>query len=65
MTGTIEILFPEDQQEGTEATVTRWIVAEGDQVAAHDPVVEIETDKVVVEIGTGSRCDWRNQNPAG
>ena len=50
MTGTIEILFPEDQQEGTEATVTRWIVAEGDQVAAHDPVVEIETDKVVVEI---------------
>ena len=50
MTGTIEIRFPEDQQEGTEATVTRWIVAEGDQVAAHDPVVEIETDKVVVEI---------------
>jgi 2-oxoglutarate dehydrogenase E2 component (dihydrolipoamide succinyltransferase) len=46
----IEIRFPEDQQEGTEATVTRWLVAEGDSVAAHDPVVEIETDKVVVEI---------------
>ena len=50
MTGHIDILFPEDQQEGTEATVTRWLVAEGDLVAAHDPVVEIETDKVVVEI---------------
>jgi len=50
MSGIIEILFPEDQQEGTEATVTRWLVAEGDHVAAHDPVVEIETDKVVVEI---------------
>lgn len=50
MAGTIEIRFPEDQQEGTEATVTRWLVAEGDSVAAHDPVVEIETDKVVVEI---------------
>ena len=50
MTGNIEICFSEDQQEGTEATVTRWIVAEGDLVAAHDPVVEIETDKVVVEI---------------
>jgi len=50
MAGTIEIRFPEDQQEGTEATVTRWLVAEGDAVAAHDPVVEIETDKVVVEI---------------
>lgn len=50
MTGNIEIRFPEDQLEGTEATVTRWLVSEGDSVAAHDPVVEIETDKVVVEI---------------
>ena len=50
MTQSIEIRFPEDQQEGTEAVVTRWLVAEGDHVAAHDPVVEIETDKVVVEI---------------
>ena len=50
MSGLIEIRFPEDQQEGTEATVTNWLVAEGDIVAAHDPVAEIETDKVVVEI---------------
>ncbi|MGB7450734.1 MAG: 2-oxo acid dehydrogenase subunit E2 [Lysobacterales bacterium] len=50
MANIIEIRFPEDQQEGTEAAVTRWLVAEGDRVAAHDPVVEIETDKVVVEI---------------
>ena len=50
MANIIEIRFPADQQEGTEATVTRWLVAEGDRVAAHDPVVEIETDKVVVEI---------------
>jgi 2-oxoglutarate dehydrogenase E2 component (dihydrolipoamide succinyltransferase) len=50
MAGYIDILFPEDQQEGTEATVTRWLFAEGDLVAAHDPVVEIETDKVVVEV---------------
>jgi len=50
VTDSIEIRFSEDQQEGTEATVTRWIVAEGELVAAHDPVVEIETDKVVVEV---------------
>lgn len=50
MANLIEISFPEDQQEGTEATVTRWLVATGDTVAAHDPVVEIETDKVVVEV---------------
>jgi 2-oxoglutarate dehydrogenase E2 component (dihydrolipoamide succinyltransferase) len=52
MSAIIEIPFPEDQQEGTEATVTRWLVAEGDNVAAHDPIVEIETDKVVVEVAT-------------
>ena len=50
MASNIEIRFPEDQQEGTEATVTAWLVKEGDSVAAHDPVVEIETDKVVVEV---------------
>ncbi len=50
MTGIIEICFPQDQQEGTEATVIRWLVNEGDSVAAHDPLVEIETDKVVVEV---------------
>ena len=50
MASNIEILFPEDQQEGTEATITQWLVKEGDSVAAHDPVVEIETDKVVVEV---------------
>jgi 2-oxoglutarate dehydrogenase E2 component (dihydrolipoamide succinyltransferase) len=50
LNNTTEIRFPEDQQEGTEATVTRWLVAEGDMVAAHDPVAEVETDKVVVEI---------------
>jgi len=50
MVNIVEIIFPEDQQEGTEATVTRWLVNEGDSVAAHDPVVEIETDKVVIEV---------------
>jgi 2-oxoglutarate dehydrogenase E2 component (dihydrolipoamide succinyltransferase) len=50
MTNPIDIVFPQDQQEGTEAVIARWLVAEGDSVSAHDPVVEIETDKVVVEI---------------
>ena len=50
MSTTRDILFPEDQQEGTEATVTQWLVNVGDSVAAHAPVVEIETDKVVVEV---------------
>jgi 2-oxoglutarate dehydrogenase E2 component (dihydrolipoamide succinyltransferase) len=64
MTGNIEIRFPEDQQEGTEATVTNWLVKEGDSVAAHAPVVEIETDKVVVEVAapqSGKIADIRIQ----
>ena len=64
MDNNIEIRFPEDQQEGTEATVTRWLVADGDRVTAHDPVAEVETDKVVVEVAapeTGQITDIRIQ----
>jgi pyruvate dehydrogenase E2 component (dihydrolipoamide acetyltransferase) len=34
----------------TEATVVRWIVAVGDPVGMDEPMVELETDKAVVEI---------------
>ncbi|MHB8684603.1 MAG: dihydrolipoamide acetyltransferase family protein [Dehalococcoidia bacterium] len=34
----------------TEGTVTRWIKRQGDDVALDEPVVEVETDKAVVEI---------------
>ncbi len=50
MAGHLEIRFPADQSEGTEAVMQRWLKAPGDAVAAHEPVAEIETDKVVVEI---------------
>ncbi len=33
-----------------EATIARWLKKEGDSVAAGDPVVELETDKVNVEV---------------
>lgn len=46
----IEIRFPEDQQEGTEATLAKWLVAPGKAVKAHEPLAEIETDKVMVEV---------------
>ena len=50
MTGHVEIRFPEDQQEGTEAVLLKWLKAPGEAVNAYEPVAEIETDKVVVEI---------------
>lgn len=45
-----EIRFPEDQQEGTEATLAKWLKTPGEAVAAHEPLAEIETDKVMVEV---------------
>lgn len=46
----LEIRFPEDQQEGTEATLAKWLVEPGTAVKAHEPLAEIETDKVMVEV---------------
>jgi len=40
-----------DIGEGTsEAEVLRWLVAEGQEVAAFQPIVEVQTDKVTTEL---------------
>ncbi len=40
-----------DMGEGlTEAEIVRWLIAEGESVDADQPIVEVETDKAVVEI---------------
>jgi 2-oxoglutarate dehydrogenase E2 component (dihydrolipoamide succinyltransferase) len=38
------------KQEGTKAVVLGWLKAVGDEVAADEAVVELETDKVAVEV---------------
>ncbi|OJY28386.1 MAG: dihydrolipoamide succinyltransferase [Rhodobacterales bacterium 65-51] len=45
----IDVLVPLEQ-EGTEAVISNWLKAVGDQVALNDPLVELETDKVSVEV---------------
>ena len=45
-----DIRAPEEQTEGTRSQVLRWLKAVGDDVAEHEPLIEIETDKVTVEV---------------
>ena len=42
--------MPDVGESVTEGTVTRWIKHEGDAIQLDDPVVEIETEKVTVEV---------------
>jgi len=49
MTNTIDVLAPVEQ-EGTEAIVKSWYKKVGDAVAEGDPLIELETDKVAVEV---------------
>jgi 2-oxoglutarate dehydrogenase E2 component (dihydrolipoamide succinyltransferase) len=46
----IEIVVPEAGESVVEATVSRWLKQEGEQVAAGEAVVELETDKVNLEV---------------
>ena len=49
MAGTVDVLTPADR-EGTEAVVLRWFKRVGDSVTQHEPLLELETDKVTVEV---------------
>ena len=46
----IEIIVPTLGESVSDATVARWIKTTGDNVAADEPVVELETDKVTLEV---------------
>jgi pyruvate dehydrogenase E2 component (dihydrolipoamide acetyltransferase) len=45
-----EFKLPDLGEGLTEGEVARWLVAEGDEVAEDQPLVEIQTDKTTVEI---------------
>jgi len=46
----IQIKVPAMGESVTEATVARWFKKEGDAVSRDEPVLELETDKVTVEV---------------
>ncbi|MFN3396007.1 MAG: dihydrolipoamide acetyltransferase family protein [Thermodesulfovibrionales bacterium] len=45
-----EFLLPDLGEGMTEAEIRRWLVKEGEMVEEHQVVLEIETDKAVVEV---------------
>ncbi|HJU31576.1 MAG TPA: biotin/lipoyl-containing protein, partial [Hyphomicrobiaceae bacterium] len=47
---TIQITVPALGESVTEATVGQWFKKPGDAVAADEPLVELETDKVTLEV---------------
>ena len=50
----IDIKVPTLGESVTEATVARWMKQPGEAVAQDEPVVELETDKVAVEVPSPS-----------
>ena len=46
----VEMRAPEEQEEGTRSQLLRWLKAPGEAVSAHEPLIELETDKVTVEV---------------
>jgi len=50
----VEIRVPTLGESVTSATIARWLKQPGEAVAADDPLVELETDKVTVEVNAPS-----------
>jgi 2-oxoglutarate dehydrogenase E2 component (dihydrolipoamide succinyltransferase) len=44
-----DVVAPENE-EGTKATVLRWCKTAGDSIRKDEPLLELETDKVTVEV---------------
>ena len=49
-----KITVPTLGESVTEATVSKWLKSQGDKVSADEPIVELETDKVNVEVPSPS-----------
>src|SRR6059058_4910803 len=52
MTRSVEIRAPSGETEGTRSQILRWLKRLGESVAENEPLIEIETDKVTVELAS-------------
>ena len=60
-----KILVPVLGESITEATVAKWLKNEGDTVEADEPIVELETDKVNLEVPSPVKGFNRNNSKDG
>jgi 2-oxoglutarate dehydrogenase E2 component (dihydrolipoamide succinyltransferase) len=52
MSSRVDVCAPAEESEGTRSHVLRWLKAPGDSVARDEPLIELETDKVTVEVSS-------------
>ena len=52
--GMVDVTLPAEQSEGTETVISLWFKAVGDEVTENEPLLEVSTDKVNVEIAAPS-----------
>lgn len=45
-----EVLMPKLSSTMTEGTITTWLKNEGDTIAIGDPIFEVMTDKIAIEV---------------
>ncbi|MCW8891192.1 MAG: 2-oxo acid dehydrogenase subunit E2, partial [Sedimenticola sp.] len=50
MSQLIDIIVPQGEQQGTAHVLANWLKLPGQQVSINSPLVDIETDKVMVEV---------------
>ncbi len=62
MNNETEIKLTANEIEGTEATFSTWLVAVGDSVKEGDPIAELETDKVAMEVCASKSGYIKSQN---
>jgi 2-oxoglutarate dehydrogenase E2 component (dihydrolipoamide succinyltransferase) len=48
--GMVDVTLPAEQSEGTEIVISLWFKVIGDKVEENEPLLEVSTDKVNVEI---------------
>ena len=46
----INIIVPALGESITEATISKWLKNQGEKVQEDEPIVELETDKVNIEV---------------